>query len=978
MAQGGRYLPNQQLDHQQILQEALHRWLRPVEVCEILRNYSKFRLSDKPPSKPPAGSLYLFNRKTIRYFRKDGHDWRKKKDEKTVREAHEKLKIGSVDVLHCYYAHGQFNENFQRRCYWMLDGEFEHIVFVHYREVKEGYSSGISRLLPDPGSQSESLQTGSAPSPALVNLPSATIVISPASTGRVDWNGKSLSSEFEDVDSRDYPTADSPDRPIYGSISCTASVEPEVAGFPESKFNHGTVSGSCFWPGIHHLATDTISSMPDQKLYVEQPATADFITHREAQVRLHDISDAGTCGDKLINDVGVHAVGEYPEKLNQELQRYDFNLIGLQSQNHSGPQKVVSSTKQNENELKDIGVHNEERGELKKLDSFGRWLDKEIGGDCDDSLMASDSANYWNSINTETDDKEVSSLSHHMQLDVDSLSPSLSQEQLFSIVDFSPDWAYSGVGTKVLLVGNFLRNKELSGAAKWGCMFGEIEVSAEILTNNVIRCQVPSHAPGRVPFYITCSNRLACSEVREFEYREKPPGFSFITAVKITAQEEMHLQVRLAKLLHIGHGRKWLDCSVEECDKCRLKNNICSTGIASENDCIQSKEVLILKLLKQKLCEWLINKVHEDGKGPHVLDDKGQGVIHLAASLGYDWAMDPVVAAGISPNFRDARGRTALHWASYFGREETVIALVKLGASPGAVDDPTPNFPGGRTAADLASSRGHKGIAGYLAEADLITHLSSLTVNQNVVDNDVAAMAAQEAVETASQVAPSNWALDENCTLKGSLAAVRKSAHAAALIQAAFQARSCHFRQSTKGNDDMSEASLELGILGSWNGHQKTRHFGDYLHTAASKIQHKYRGWKGRNEFLKIRNRIVKIQAHVRGHQVRKQYKKLLWSVGIVEKIILRWRRKSAGLRGFRVQTAIKNAVSDIDIGDEYEFLKVGQQQKVDGIEKALARVKSMARDQEAREQYMRLTTKFGESKVSSDRGSNDSSNVNR
>ncbi|KAK8969507.1 Calmodulin-binding transcription activator 3 [Platanthera guangdongensis] len=28
---------------------------------------------------------------------------------------------GSVDVLHCYYAHGEDNESFQRRSYWMLE-----------------------------------------------------------------------------------------------------------------------------------------------------------------------------------------------------------------------------------------------------------------------------------------------------------------------------------------------------------------------------------------------------------------------------------------------------------------------------------------------------------------------------------------------------------------------------------------------------------------------------------------------------------------------------------------------------------------------------------------------------------------------------------------------------------------------------------------------------------------------------------------
>jgi hypothetical protein len=42
-----------------------------------------------------AGSMFLFDRKALRYFRKDGHRWRKKKDGKTVREAHEKLKVCS-------------------------------------------------------------------------------------------------------------------------------------------------------------------------------------------------------------------------------------------------------------------------------------------------------------------------------------------------------------------------------------------------------------------------------------------------------------------------------------------------------------------------------------------------------------------------------------------------------------------------------------------------------------------------------------------------------------------------------------------------------------------------------------------------------------------------------------------------------------------------------------------------------------------
>lgn len=96
-------------------------------------------------------------------------------------------------------------------------------------------------------------------------------------------------------------------------------------------------------------------------------------------------------------------------------------------------------------------------------------------------------------------------------------------------------------------------------------------------------------------------------------------------------------------------------------------------------------------------------------------------------------------------------------------------------------------------------------------------------------------------------------------------------------------------------------------------------------------------------------------QAHVRGYQVRKQYKKVLWSVSVVEKAILRWRRKKPGLRGFHTENASEGAPSNIDKNDEYEYLRIARKLKVAGIEKALARVQSMVRHPEARNQYMRL-----------------------
>lgn len=214
---------------------------------------------------------------------------------------------------------------------------------------------------------------------------------------------------------------------------------------------------------------------------------------------------------------------------------------------------------------------------------------------------------------------------------------------------------------------------------KWCCMFGEIEVTAEALSENVLRCQTPSHTPGFVPFYITCSNRLACSEVREFEFRKSACTKSCLMADKIAQEDELRVLARLVKLLSSGVEKKKIHCTVEECDGCKVINVVHALDIGDKNNLGSfDKTLTVFKgnptdvlfgiLLKDKLYDWLTCQTHKMGKGLNILDDEGQGVIHLAAALGFEWAIVPIVAAGISPNFRDAKGKTALHWASYYGR----------------------------------------------------------------------------------------------------------------------------------------------------------------------------------------------------------------------------------------------------------------------------------------------------------------------
>ncbi|KAH0767935.1 hypothetical protein KY285_003806 [Solanum tuberosum] len=930
------FLMESKVDLEQILKEVHHRWLLPHEVCQILRNHQNFCLTQQLQLKPPAGSIFLFDRKVLPDFSKDGHHWRKNKDGETVKEAHEKFTAGSIDVLHCYYVHGEDNKNFQRQSYWMLEEQLEHIVLVHYRDVKEGYRIGASRLQPvHPGLLLENPESSSKPCFVFGPTFQKSHTSNPS---LVDWKEQALSSELHSGDSK-------------GLMEFSRSQErfqlnPQVRAFMSSGFRR---------------SDRNLNVMLQRKFYSGHFNLADLRSSKLTYARLY-------AGKALANNRNRLTItsGEVFEE--------NIHVAPAQIQNISSSQTVITPDAAVKTSSLDGGLNSDEVGSLKKLDILGRWMDREIGGDCNKSLMASDSGNYWNTLDTDNGDKEVSTLSRHMLLEADSVGTSPSQKQLFRIFDFSPQWAFSGVETKVLIVGTFLVHGKQLTCQKWSCMFGEVEVSAEVQTQS-IRCQVPFHAPGRVPFYVTCSNRLACSEVREFEYREK----SSELALALRPSDEVRLQVQLAKLLYSGLNKKFLDCSSGECEKCKLKTQLCSlkckTGNATERledllaiiecDHINFKDVQIQNFMKDKLYEWLVSRAHEEDKGPNILNDKGKGVIHLVAALGYEWGLLPLIAAGISPNFRDACGRTALHWAARHGREDMVIALIKLGVAAGAVDDPTTAFPGGRTAADLASSRGHKGIAGYLAESDLTAHHQLLATSNNALDTIGAGLEAEKVFESAVQeIVPLNGTIDDDVSLKGSLASLRKSAHAAALIQAAFRARSFRQRQLTESRNDVSEDSLDLVALGSLNKVQKVNCFEYYLHSAATNIQQKYCGWKGRREFLKVHNRIVKIQAHVRGHQVRKQYKKFVWSVGILEKGILRWRRKKSGLRGFRPEKTSQKGILEPEKKDEYDYLSIGLKQKSAGVEKALARVQSMVRHPEARDQYMRLVAKFKSCKL--------------
>ena len=188
--------------------------------------------------------------------------------------------------------------------------------------------------------------------------------------------------------------------------------------------------------------------------------------------------------------------------------------------------------------------------------------------------------------------------------------------------------------------------------------------------------------------------------------------------------------------------------------------------------------------------------------------------------------------------------------------------LISLDAAPGALTDPTPIHPG-QTPADLAASNGHKGIAGYLAESSLSSHLSSLQLKDTKEggSGEASGMIVVQTVSELTATAIMDADLAHGLSLKDSLAAVCNATQAAARIHQVFRVQSFQRKQIKEYGDDKFGMSEERALaLVAVKSKSRLGHREEPVQAAAIRIQNKFRSWKGRKEFLTIRQQIVKIQ----------------------------------------------------------------------------------------------------------------------
>lgn len=179
-----------------------------------------------------------------------------------------------------------------------------------------------------------------------------------------------------------------------------------------------------------------------------------------------------------------------------------------------------------------------------------------------------------------------------------------------------------------------------------------------------------------------------------------------------------------------------------------------------------------------------------------------------------------------------------------------VATLLSAGAKPNLVTDPTPENPGGCTAADLASKNGFDGLAAYLAEKALIAQFNDMTLAGNV--------SGSLQHTTSGTVNAENLSEDE-LNLKETLAAYRTAADAAARIQVALSEHSLKVRtksiHSSNTEEEARNIVAALKIQHAFRNHNRRKKM-----AAAARIQYRFRTFKMRKDFLNKRQKAIKIQ----------------------------------------------------------------------------------------------------------------------
>ncbi|XP_057336302.1 calmodulin-binding transcription activator 2 isoform X1 [Microplitis mediator] len=676
-----------------------HRWNTNEEIAAILISFQRHAewQSREVKVRPRSGSMLLYSRKKVRY-RRDGYCWKKRKDGKTTREDHMKLKVQGVECIYGCYVHSAILPTFHRRCYWLLQNP--DVVLVHYLNVP--YPDGDAKLAALPpclalppdkkewtrdelASQLRPMFLGSDDDPNNPHLsqhnnhPVDMIVTQLLDRQRASTTTSTTGAQLA-------PRRLTPDNQDEMSLltllqvtsttggqqpSSTASTAPRIY----SRHSHSTQSQQ---PAPLVLSLQQIqggggllilNSQPYHQQPQQQQPQQQQQTQQSQQVEMQTVSE-----QTLVQQQQT-SVDREQQTQQQDLDTKDSIELTthqtISASGNSGMTDFVETLDLSQEDIQRTLSANMIPPSPSPSPADNHIINPmDFIDSSDDVLVNLDAFDVFGDL-PELHDFETE---HKAEVDrTGSQSDSACHPgATVHIAEYSPEWSYTEGGVKVLVAGPWTGG---SGSQSYSVLFDAEPVEACLVQPGVLRCRCPAHAPGIASLQVACDGFVVSDSVA-FEYRRAPTT---------EPSPEKALLDRLADV------------------ESRLQ------GPGPPSPAVHLEERLVT------YCQDAVVRPWRAGAEP--LQSGGPTLLHLAAGLGYSrlacallhWRSEnpsSVLDAEVDALRQDAAGLTPLAWACAAGHADTARILYRWNAMALRVRDCQ-----NRSATDLATENGHTDIA---------------------------------------------------------------------------------------------------------------------------------------------------------------------------------------------------------------------------------------------------------------------------
>ncbi|GBP61341.1 Calmodulin-binding transcription activator 1 [Eumeta japonica] len=190
------------------------------------------------------------------------------------------------------------------------------------------------------------------------------------------------------------------------------------------------------------------------------------------------------------------------------------------------------------------------------------------------------------------------------------------EEGALNIVDYSPEWAYSEGGVKVLIAGPWNDSTD-----QYTVLFDNFPVPSILVQNGLLRCYCPAHEAGLAALQVARGGRVV-SDTVVFEYKAGPAPVSSSPASAPPPSLDLQKFTLLQRLQRL-HGR--LQVKLEPIDD---SNQIEDVQLYT-NPKFEDRLVTFCRAISSRTSNTSLEGYNsEPGEG-------GSTVLHLAAGLGY-------------------------------------------------------------------------------------------------------------------------------------------------------------------------------------------------------------------------------------------------------------------------------------------------------------------------------------------------------